>query len=86
MASKTDDKKQLRCSFCGKPQDQVKKLIAGPDVYICDECVGLCTDIIDEGMEDEAIMETGSLPKPKEIKKILDEYVIGQDEQEKSFP
>ena len=84
MPAKTDDKKQLRCSFCGKPQDQVKKLIAGKDVYICDECVKLCSDIIYEDYNlDNEESQTASLPKPAEIKKILDDYVIGQDEAKK---
>ncbi|MFV0314931.1 MAG: ATP-dependent Clp protease ATP-binding subunit ClpX [Anaerotignum sp.] len=80
MAGKTEEKDKLRCSFCGKTQEQVKKLIAGPNVYICDECIDLCADIIDEeydvlaGKEDDF-----SVPKPKEIKATLDEYVIGQD-------
>ena len=86
MPSKSDDRKQLRCSFCGKPQDQVKKLIAGRNVYICDECVKLCSDIIYEeyDMENEE-RETASLPKPAEIKKILDDYVIGQEEAKKAL-
>ena len=79
MASKTDDKKQIRCSFCGKPQDEVKKLIAGPDVYICDECVDLCADIIADGMEEETMADGMKLPTPKEMKAFLDDYVIGQD-------
>lgn len=86
MPAKTDDKKQLRCSFCGKPQDQVKKLIAGKDVYICDECVKLCSDIIYEDYNlDNEESETSSLPKPAEIKKILDDYVIGQEEAKKAL-
>ena len=86
MPAKTDDKKQLRCSFCGKPQDQVKKLIAGKDVYICDECVKLCSDIIYEDYNlDNEESETASLPKPAEIKKILDDYVIGQEEAKKAL-
>lgn len=86
MSVKSDDKKQLRCSFCGKPQDQVKKLIAGKNVYICDECVKLCSDIIYEeyGVEDVQ-EEVVSLPKPAEIKKILDDYVIGQEEAKKAL-
>jgi ATP-dependent Clp protease ATP-binding subunit ClpX len=79
MASKSDDKHQLRCSFCGKTQDQVKKLIAGPDVYICDECVALCNDIIGEDEGGMMLDNGGKLPKPKEIKEILDDYVIGQE-------
>ena len=86
MPAKTDDKKQLRCSFCGKPQDQVKKLIAGKDVDICDECVKLCSDIIYEDYNlDNEESETASLPKPAEIKKILDDYVIGQEEAKKAL-
>ena len=79
MASKMDDKKQLRCSFCGKTQSEVKKLIAGPDGYICDECVDLCADIIQDGLEEEGRQEAMSLPTPKEMKAFLDEYVVGQD-------
>lgn len=86
MPAKTDDKKQLRCSFCGKPQDQVKKLIAGKNVYICDECVKLCSDIIYEEYDlNNEESETSSLPKPAEIKKILDDYVIGQEEAKKAL-
>lgn len=81
-----DDKKQLRCSFCGKPQDQVKKLIAGKNVYICDECVKLCADLVSEEYDiDNAETETVALPKPAEIKKVLDDYVIGQEEAKKAL-
>src|SRR6056297_444396 len=75
-----DEKKNLYCSFCGKSQDIVKKLVAGPDVYICDECIDLCNEIIDEewGLENGAEVLT-NLPRPKEIKDILDEYVVGQE-------
>ena len=74
----------LRCSFCGKSQEEVEKIIAGPAVYICDECIALCNDIIEEERAKEKPSETGlELRKPKEIKAILDEYVIGQDEAKK---
>lgn len=74
-----DEKGQLKCSFCGKAQEQVKKLIAGPGVYICDECIELCNEIIEEEMGEEAEVELGSIPKPREIKAFLDEYVVGQE-------
>ncbi len=74
----------LQCSFCGKSQKEVKKLIAGPTVYICDECIGLCNDIIAEEVEREESLTTSTpLPKPAEIKDILDEYVIGQERAKK---
>jgi ATP-dependent Clp protease ATP-binding subunit ClpX len=74
----------LQCSFCGKSQKEVKKLIAGPTVYICDECIGLCNDIIAEEVEREESLSTSApLPKPAEIKNILDEYVIGQERAKK---
>jgi len=73
------DEKQLKCSFCGKSQDQVKRLIAGPNVYICDECIELCQEIIDEEFEENTELEMKELPKPSEIKGILDEYVIKQE-------
>ncbi|MFT5441924.1 MAG: ATP-dependent Clp protease ATP-binding subunit ClpX [Myxococcota bacterium] len=77
---KRDDKGNLSCSFCGKSQKEVKKLIAGPTVYICDECIELCNDIIaEEYGQEEAPTETSVLPKPREIKESLDEYVVGQD-------
>jgi len=76
-----DEDKLLYCSFCGKSQNEVRKLIAGPSVYVCDECVELCNDIIrDELAEDEKAASSGSLPKPKEIKQELDQYVIGQEQ------
>ena len=77
MASRNDDRKQLRCSFCNKTQDQVRKLIAGPEVYICDECIEVCAEIIED--EFDAIYEEDNainLLKPKEIKEFLDQYVI----------
>jgi ATP-dependent Clp protease ATP-binding subunit ClpX len=80
-----DDKGQLKCSFCGKLQDQVKKLVAGPGVYICDECIELCNEIIEEELNEEVGFELGDIPKPKEIKEILDQYVIGQDKAKKSL-
>ena len=83
--SKSDDKRHLKCSFCGKNQDQVRRLIAGPNVYICDECVELCDEIIQEETEDSFEENTGSLPKPVEMVKILDDYVIGQERAKKSL-
>ncbi len=83
--AKFDDKKQLRCSFCGKSQDQVRRLIAGPGVYICDECIELCSEIITDEFEDTSSVEVGSLPKPVEIKNYLDQYVIGQEDAKKSL-
>ncbi|MDA8235452.1 MAG: ATP-dependent Clp protease ATP-binding subunit ClpX [Clostridia bacterium] len=81
----SDDKGQLKCSFCGKLQDQVKKLVAGPGVYICDECIELCNEIIEEELSEDLNVELGDIPKPKEIKEILDQYVIGQDSAKKSL-
>ncbi len=80
---KGDDGKLLYCSFCGKSQHEVRKLIAGPNVFICDECVELCNDIIREEMEEKTPSAGSKLPKPHEIKKVLDEYVIGQDQAKK---
>mgnify|MGYP000913339345 FL=1 len=78
-----DEKGQLKCSFCGKAQEQVKKLIAGPGVYICDECIELCNEIIEEEFIEEQDVQLDNVLKPKEIKAILDEYVIGQHEAKK---
>lgn len=80
------EEKQLRCSFCGKTQDQVRRLIAGPNVYICDECVTLCQEIIEEEFEIETdSFEIEELLKPTQIKEILDQYVIGQNKAKKSL-
>jgi ATP-dependent Clp protease ATP-binding subunit ClpX len=79
MARPTDTNEQLLCSFCGKSQRQVKKLIAGPGVYICDECIDLCNEIIDEELVAPPTFDISSLPKPREIYNVLDEYVIGQE-------
>ena len=80
-----DDKGQLKCSFCGKTQEQVRKLVAGPGVYICDECIELCNEIIAEELGDDIDVGLKDIPKPKEIRRILDQYVIGQDEAKKSL-
>jgi ATP-dependent Clp protease ATP-binding subunit ClpX len=86
MPNKYEDKKQLRCSFCHKPQDQVRKLIAGPNVYICDECIELCSEIIEEEFSQIAeAVDLTDLPKPIEIKRFLDEYVIGQENAKKAL-
>lgn len=83
--AKYDEKKQLKCSFCGKNQEQVKRLIAGPGVYICDECIDLCSEIIADEFEDSIELDTTSVPKPNEIKNYLDQYVIGQEKAKKSL-
>jgi len=84
VAGKVDDRKQLRCSFCNKTQDQVRKLIAGPGVYICDECIEICSEIIEEEFEGEPVINTDiNLLKPAEIKAFLDQHVVGQDEAKK---
>ena len=88
--SKYDENKQLRCSFCGKPQSQVARLVAGPDVYICDECIAICLDILKEGAEAEGQSVAGQsegykLPKPREISEILSDYVVEQDRAKKAL-
>ncbi|MCY0875083.1 MAG: ATP-dependent protease ATP-binding subunit ClpX [Firmicutes bacterium] len=85
MLKFNDDKGQLKCSFCGKTQDQVRKLVAGPGVYICDECIELCNEIVEEELGDEEEFELKDVPKPTEIKSILDSYVIGQERAKKSL-
>ena len=79
MATQFTDQEEVKCSFCGKTQDQVKKMIAGNGVYICNECVDLSKKIIDDELKADSIKQSKELPKPMEIKKQLDEYVIGQD-------
>lgn len=83
--AKYDEKKQLKCSFCGKNQEQVKRLIAGPGVYICDECIDLCSEIIEDEFEESIEIDNTNVPKPTEIKNYLDQYVIGQDKAKKSL-
>lgn len=85
MARFDEKNEQLKCSFCGKSQRQVRKLIAGPGVYICDECIDLCNEIIDEELGEEIELKLEELPKPKEIYNILNEYVVGQDEAKKTL-
>src|SRR6186713_504515 len=79
MARPTDSNEQLLCSFCGKSQRQVKKLIAGPGVYICDECIDLCNEIIEEELAETSELGLDELPKPREIFEVLEQFVIGQD-------
>ena len=80
MSSKRDNQGNLSCSFCGKSQKEVKKLIAGPSVYICDECISLCNDILAEEVQKEERADVGAkVPKPKDIRKILDDYIVGQE-------
>jgi ATP-dependent Clp protease ATP-binding subunit ClpX len=84
MAKHDDRSGNLVCSFCGKSQDEVRKLIAGPTVYICDECIDLCNDIIAEETDsEEAFSQSSAVPKPSEIKRVLDQYVIGQERAKK---
>jgi ATP-dependent Clp protease ATP-binding subunit ClpX len=80
-----EEKGQLKCSFCGKTQEQVRKLVAGPGVYICDECIELCNEIIEEEIGDETELGHVELPKPQDIKEVLDQYVIGQEGAKKSL-
>lgn len=83
MANRGDERKPLRCSFCNKTQDQVRKLIAGQNVYICDECIEVCSEIIEDELEDYNESSEINLLKPKEIKDFLDQYVIGQEDAKK---
>jgi ATP-dependent Clp protease ATP-binding subunit ClpX len=85
MARPTDTNEQLLCSFCGKSQRQVKKLIAGPGVYICDECIDLCNEIIDEELTTPAQLDLDNLPRPKEIYTVLNDYVVGQEEAKRTL-
>ncbi|MFA6000639.1 MAG: ATP-dependent Clp protease ATP-binding subunit ClpX [Thermoleophilia bacterium] len=85
MARPTDGNEQLLCSFCGKSQRQVKKLIAGPGVYICDECIDLCNEIIDEELASPPNLDIENLPKPMEIYESLNDYVVGQEEAKRTL-
>src|SRR5438874_2721673 len=85
MARPTDSNEQLLCSFCGKSQRQVKKLIAGPGVYICDECIDLCNEIIDEELTAPAQLDLDNLPRPKDIYSVLNDYVVSQEEAKRTL-
>jgi ATP-dependent Clp protease ATP-binding subunit ClpX len=85
VARATDGNEQLLCSFCGKSQRQVKKLIAGPGVYICDECIDLCNEIIDEELTTPAQLDLDNLPKPKDIYAVLNDYVVSQEEAKRTL-
>ena len=86
MTKQTDEKRQqIRCSFCNKTQDQVRKMIAGPNAYICDECIGLCGEIVAEELGQAHEIDLTNIPKPGEIKEFLDQYVIGQEEAKKTL-
>ncbi|MEG3032130.1 MAG: ClpX C4-type zinc finger protein, partial [Enterococcus sp.] len=85
MYDNTSGNETVRCSFCGKSQEEVRKIVAGPGVYICNECIDLCKEIIDEEFLDEDVREFIDVPKPKEILAILNEYVIGQDRAKKAL-
>ena len=85
MAKSSDANEQLLCSFCGKSQRQVKKLIAGPGVYICDECIDLCNEIIDEELTAPVAFDLETLPRPQEIYDVLNEYVVGQVEAKRTL-
>src|SRR5712675_171278 len=85
MARPSDTNDQLMCSFCGKSQRQVKKLIAGPGVYICDECIDLCNEIIDEELSTPAELDLGNLPRPRDIYAVLNDYVVGQEEAKRTL-
>jgi ATP-dependent Clp protease ATP-binding subunit ClpX len=83
--ARNDEKKKFKCSFCGKSEEQVRRLIAGPGVYICDECIELCSEIIIDEREGDVQIDMDTLPKPEEIKKYLDQYVVGQNDAKKSL-
>ena len=91
MAGKDDNENDIRCSFCNKPQDKVRKLIAGDGVYICDECVEVCAEIVEDALygsefeQEPSFRDEINLLRPKEIKELLDEYVIGQDDAKKAL-
>jgi ATP-dependent Clp protease ATP-binding subunit ClpX len=85
VARATDGNEQLLCSFCGKSQRQVKKLIAGPGVYICDECIDLCNEIIDEELTSPAHLDLDNLPRPKDIYSVLNDYVVSQEEAKRTL-
>src|SRR5918912_321485 len=85
MARASDGNEQLLCSFCGKSQRQVKKLIAGPGVYICDECIDLCNEIIDEELTAPSHLDLDNLPRPREIYDLLNDYVVSQEEAKRTL-
>jgi len=85
MARANEGNEQLLCSFCGKSQRQVKKLIAGPGVYICDECIDLCNEIIDEELTAPSTLDLDNLPKPQEICAALNDYVVSQEETKRTL-
>src|SRR5207253_1012695 len=85
MARPTDSNEQLLCSFCGKSQRQVKKLIAGPGVYICDECIDLCNEIIDEELTTPTQLDLDNLPRPRDIYDVLNDYVVSQEEAKRTL-